>query len=88
MKKVNLFLVTILAIVILSACTPNQTESIAIENQPSMFVEIEKTGSWRIVYHKDTKVMYSVSYGGGYSYGVFTLLVNPDGTPMTYNKGD
>lgn len=35
------------------------------------------------------KVMYAVS-GGAYNNGTFTLLVNPDGTPMLWEgpKGD
>lgn len=53
------------------------------EERPSMFVVIEITASWRIVYQKDTKVMYAVS-DGSYNYGNFTLLVNPDGTPMLW----
>lgn len=53
----------------------------------SMFIELEKTYNWKIVYHKETKVMYAVSnYGQGS--GFFTLLVNPDGTPMLYEGGE
>ena len=56
------------------------------DNTTSMFVVIEKTSAWEVVYHKDTKVMYAVSFAG-YNYGNFTLLVNSDGTPMIY-EGD
>ena len=54
----------------------------------SMFVIVEGGGldSYRIVYHRDTKVMYAVS-AGGYNSGNFTVLVNPDGSPMLW-KGD
>lgn len=34
-----------------------------------------------IVYHKDTKVMYTVS-----RHGVLTVLVDADGQPLIYNK--
>ena len=54
----------------------------------SMFVAIETNslyGFW-VVYHRDTKVMYVVS-DGVYNAGNFTLLVNPDGTPMLW-EGD
>lgn len=51
--------------------------------ETSMFVSVEVAGDWRIVYHKETKVMYAVS-AGGYNCGNFTLLVNADGTPMVY----
>ena len=49
----------------------------------SMFVIVEEASTWRVVYHKDTKVMYAVSHGNN-SYGEFTLLVNPDGSPMMF----
>lgn len=48
-----------------------------------MFVEIESTMYWSVVFHRDTKVMYAVSEGDK-NYGTFTLLVNPDGTPMIW----
>lgn len=51
----------------------------------SMFVEIEHTNMWKVVYQKDTKVMYVVSYGS-YNCGTFTLLVNSDGTPMIWEE--
>jgi hypothetical protein len=51
-----------------------------------MFVEIECTATWAIVYHKETKVMYAVS-DGRYNRGTFTLLVNADGSPMVYGGG-
>lgn len=50
----------------------------------SMFVRLENTGLWQIVYHKETKVMYAVSKGG-YNGGNFTLMVNPDGTPQIWD---
>ena len=52
----------------------------------SMFVIIEETMNYKIVYHKNTKVMYTISWGG-YNSGDFTLLVNADGTPMIF-KGE
>lgn len=64
------------------------TTTVRIENEPkqnSMFIRIEggSMSTYWIVYHKDTKVMYAVSTGG-YSRGNFTLLVNPDGSPMLW----
>ena len=54
----------------------------------SMFIIVEGSGmdSYRVVYHRDTKVMYAVSCGT-YNTGNFTVLVNPDGSPMIW-KGD
>ena len=56
-----------------------------IQPQPrkSMFIVIEMGLTWMVVYHKVTKVMYAVSHSG-----VFTVLVNGDGTPMKYKEGD
>ena len=55
------------------------------ESTPSMFVCVEQAATWKIVYHRDTKVMYAISYYGSGS-GEFTLLVNADGTPMLWEK--
>lgn len=49
----------------------------------SMFVVVDRTAHYHIVYHRSTKVMYAVSNGNNCQ-GVFTLLVNPDGTPMLW----
>lgn len=53
----------------------------------SMFVEVEETSEFRVLYHRETKVMYAVSVGG-YNRGNFTVLVNPDGSPMLYEGGN
>jgi hypothetical protein len=55
------------------------------EDSTSMFVIVEEAGCWDVVYHKETRVMYVVS-NGGYNTGNFTLLVNPDGTPMVWSE--
>ena len=49
----------------------------------SMFVKVENAGSWYVVYHKETKVMYVVSKDR-YNYGNFTLLVDQDGKPLLW----
>ena len=54
------------------------------EDNSSIFVTVEYiTGSWRVVYHRDTKVMYVVSSGSS-NRGTFTVMLNPDGTPMIW----
>lgn len=52
----------------------------------SMFVAVEKTKDFYVVYDRDTKVMYAVSGSSYSSYnrGNFTMLVNADGTPKLY----
>lgn len=83
MKKI---LIIFALMFMLTGCAKVETaypESVNV----SMFKQIETTGTWRIVYHRETKVMYAVSCST-YNYGNFTLLVNPDGTPMLYEGED
>lgn len=53
------------------------------EDNKSMFTEIEKSKDWRIVYDKNTRVMYAVS-DGAYDCGNFTMLVDKDGKPKLW----
>ena len=85
MKKI--FLVCIICMCLLCGCSVAPIDKTDTVEVKSTFVEIEHTGYWRVVYHKDTKVMYVVS-DGSYNHGTFTLLVNADGTPMLYKGGD
>jgi len=71
----------------LTGCSTTTVEREQIPTNVSMFKTIEQTDIWRIVYHRETKVMYAVSLGN-YNCGTFTLLVNPDGTPMLYEGED
>ena len=57
------------------------------KNSPSMFVCIETTVNWKVVYHKDTKVMYAVS-NRRYNRGVFSPLYNADGTLQIYEESE
>lgn len=50
----------------------------------SMFIKLEYSSYYEVVYHKTTKVMYAVSRGS-YNQGTFTVLLNADGTPMLYD---
>lgn len=70
----------------LTACG-TKVQNIEPDNTSSMFVLIEGNLSspWHVVYHKETKVMYAVSTGA-YNNGNFTVLVNPDGTPMIWEE--
>lgn len=81
MKNKILAMLLISLTIICTGCanvekTPQQSET-------SMFVEIEHSTHFSVVYHRETKVMYVISEGS-YNYGNFTLLVNPDGSPMMY----
>jgi ABC-type enterochelin transport system substrate-binding protein len=57
------------------------------KQKKSEFVTIEDGWNYKVVYHRDSKVMYVVSWGS-YNIGTFTLLVNADGTPMVYEESE
>lgn len=82
MKKLIVIVLAIILVLSLSAWGGTKVEQ--EETQKSMFITIETTYNWLVVYHKDTKVMYTISRGS-YNQGTFTLLVNSDGTPMIYD---
>jgi hypothetical protein len=52
----------------------------------SMFVMVENGMNYKIVYHRDTKVMYAIS-DGCYNAGDFTVMVDKYGKPLLY-QGD
>lgn len=81
-----LFAFLLLAISLFGCGQPVQREATG-EDAPSMFVAVESTNIWHVVYHKDTKVMYAVSRGS-YNAGNFTLLVTPDGSPMLWTGNE
>jgi protein involved in sex pheromone biosynthesis len=90
MKKIILILC---ACLLLTGCKET-SESNEGNNQQkeskqkkSEFVTIEDGWNYKVVYHRDTKVMYVMS-NGSYNIGTFTLLVNADGTPMVYDESE
>ena len=88
MKKINakLMLVLLICVLFLAGCGKkvSRYKSDSSEDR-SMFVLIESTDCWAVVYHKDTKVMYAVS-NGLYNHGTFTLLVDAQGKPMLWGE--
>ena len=82
MKKLivclSLVAMIVIAIIAFDSITTVNTEA-KTKKTTSMFVEIESTDTWKVVYHKDTKVMYTVSQNGE-----FTVLVNANGSIMKY----
>ena len=80
-------LIAVFIVIALCAClfVGCNGESEANENvsKSSFFVIVEDANGYKVVYHKDTKVMYTYS-ASSYNYGNFCLLVNPDGTPMIW----
>ena len=74
-----------LAAILLSGCAANGAESQVVDGKASMFIRVEQGPYWNVYYHRDTKVMYAVS-AGCYNSGNFTVLVNPDGSPMLWEE--
>jgi hypothetical protein len=87
MNKLKIIIIAIACIFLLGGCENVHTYPEAQNEQESMFIIVEKryNPGYYIVYHKDTKVMYAIS-NGEYNVGTFTVLVNPDGTPMVYEE--
>lgn len=85
MKKINakLMLVLLICVLFLGGCSKVSRYKADSSEDRSMFVLIEETYGWSVVYHKDTKVMYIVS-NGAYNNGTFTLLVDAQGKPMLW----
>lgn len=83
MRKIFFIFIAVALCLSLCACggPPVQVESNV--SAASMFVEVENNLTWRVVYHRETKVMYVISQGTE-NYGNFTVLLNPDGTPQTW----
>lgn len=79
--KAQRVLVSLLLLICLTGCEAKVETNEKAEM--SMFVQVEQGDFWKVVYHEDTKVMYVISYGA-YNFGTFTILLNPDGTPMTW----
>ena len=73
--------VSLITVLMLSGC--DTVENGGSKDGESMFVRVEQTDSWCVVYNKYTLVMYAVS-AGPYNSGNFVLLVNDDGTPMLW----
>ena len=85
MKRLTMIILMLLFMFLLTGCGEITNSQ---KTEKDMFVVIQESDSFHyydVVYQKDTKVMYTVSHGP-YSYGNFTLLVNPDGTPMLYEE--
>lgn len=87
MKKALLIVCIVVMCFALAGCgTTVERQTQAPNEVKSMFAIVEKTLSWCVVYDRETKVMYAVSYGT-YNGGTFTLLVNADGKPKLWGGG-
>ena len=85
--RTKMFVLAILTFcLLLTGCGPKMksVEDLDVSNE-SMFVLIEKAAYYKIVYHRDTKVMYAIS-NGGYNAGNFTVMLDPNGKPLLYQE--
>lgn len=84
MKKNLIMLISIILLSFcLTACFGVEQQHEESDSEYSMFINVEYTSYYDIVYHEDTKVMYAISRGKD-NQGTFTVLLNADGTPMLY----
>lgn len=87
MRTKKIFVLAILTFcLLLTGCgTKMVSVSDLGDSNVSMFVLIEKAAAYKIVYHRDTKVMYAIS-NGGYNAGNFTVMVDEEGKPLLYQE--
>jgi hypothetical protein len=82
-KKLILVVALTLLMAVMTGCTPTKVESKVVNEKPSIFVLVERTYGYDVVYDRETKVMYAVSNVSSGS-GYFALLVNQDGSPKLW----
>lgn len=88
MKRIAMLLAIVLAALVLVGCSTGKVDSQEIakaEIDNKMFMTISDEYCGTVVVDKTTRVMYWLS-DGGYSHGILTLLVNPDGTPRIWEE--
>jgi hypothetical protein len=82
MKKIISFILILFVIcILLCNCSCENRENIVNADTGSMFTVVEHSFGYNymVIYHNNTKVMYSRSLDGH-----LTVLVDPDGSPMVY----
>jgi hypothetical protein len=82
MKKFLCLTIIIILFLTFVGCTTIEDRDIP---DSSMFIRVEcerlSGYVYSIVYHKETKVMYAVSYQG-----IFTVMVDADGDPLLWEE--
>ena len=89
-NRFKLMVAALVACMLLTGCGAKMIRESDMKNQEtdvSMFVLLEVGSSYKIVYHRETKVMYAISYGG-WNDGTFTVMLDADGKPLLYKEGD
>lgn len=79
------FLIIVSIVLMFAGCASTRAEATEVEEtgDGNTFVLVDADYYCWVVYHKDTKVMYAVSRSPN-NIGIYTLLVNADGTPMIW----
>ena len=88
--RFKLIVAALVACMLLTGCGARMVKESDMKSQGtavSMFVELEEGSNYKIVYHRKTKVMYAISWGG-YNNGTFTVMLDADGKPLLYKEGD
>lgn len=85
MKKVILFICMLFCFTFLmTGCSVGEYENAEPTSvDTSCLVFIEKHETFSVCYHRDTKVMYLMSYGS-YNLGNFCVMLDQDGKPLLY----
>lgn len=83
MKKILCLVIAIMLMLTCVGCS-STVENVGDNEKPSMFVQVEMIrcangGANFIFYHKNTKVMYYISYDG-----VATVMLDADGKPLLW----
>ena len=81
MKK--LIAILMLAVMLVGCGSSSESDAGDGENQ-KRFVLVEHTWDYEIMVDSETKVMYVVS-NGSYNHGTFTLMVDENGKPLTWD---
>ena len=86
MKRIVIVIMLMLALLALAGCSTGKVDSQKIAEakiDDKMFMKISDEYLGMVLVDKSTQVMYWLS-NGGYTHGILTLLVNPDGTPRIW----
>ena len=77
------FLIIVSIILMFAGCASTRVEATEVEEtgDGNTFVLVDADYYCWVVYHKDTKAMYTISKSPN-NIGTYTLLVNADNTPI------
>lgn len=86
-QRFKLMVVVLVVLMLLTGCGAKMEQASDTKKQGdvSTFVVLEVGVTYKIAYHKETKVMYAIS-NGGYNAGTFTVMLDADGKPLLYKE--